>query len=102
MPGTSRSTDGKEVSPSTSTERFVPFMLSKKAMCHSTWDLGGALSNSDRTRQCAGAASRYCTTLRWIGIFRHERKREANWRSLLQAAEAQDQKRITGRFCRRD
>jgi hypothetical protein len=42
-----------------------------------------ALSNSDRTRQCAGAASRDCTALCWIGIFRHECKREANRRSLL-------------------
>ena len=32
-------------------------MLSKKAMWHSTWDLRGALSDSDRTRQCAGATS---------------------------------------------
>src|ERR1700730_6089679 len=102
MPSTSRSTDGKGISPSTSTERFVPFMLSKKAMRHSTWDLGGALSNSDRTRQCASAASRYCTALWWIGIFRHDRKREANRRSSLRAAEAQDQKRISGPLCRRD
>src|ERR1700682_2225578 len=102
MPSTSRSAHGKGISPSTSTERFVPFMLSKKAMCHSTCDLGGALSNSVRTRQCAGASSRYCTALWWIGIFRHERKREANRRSLLRAAEPQDQKRISGPLCRRD
>src|ERR1700737_1243806 len=85
MPSTSRSTHGKEVLPSTSTERFVPFMLSKKAMRHSTWALGGALSNSDRARRCAGAASRDCTALWWIGFFRHERKREANRRSSLRA-----------------
>src|SRR5258708_5176452 len=85
MPSTSRSAHGKGISPSTSTERFVPFMLSKKAMCHSTWDLGGALSNSDRTRQCAGAAARDCTALWWIGIFCHEREREANRRTSLRA-----------------
>jgi hypothetical protein len=64
---------------------LVPFMLSKKAMCHSTWALGGALSNSDRVRRCAGAASRDCTALWWIGSFRHERKREAYRRSSLRA-----------------
>jgi hypothetical protein len=46
-----------------------------------TWE--EALSDSARTRRCAGAASRDCTALWWIGIFGHERKREANRRSSL-------------------
>src|ERR1700730_17986935 len=70
MPSTSRGTLGKEVSPSTSIERFVPFMLSKKAMRHSTWALGGALSNSDRAHgalaQRRGIA-RHCGGLEFFG-----------------------------------
>src|ERR1700726_4421002 len=42
MPSTSRSTHSKGVSPSTSTERFAPFILSMKAMCHSIRDQGEA------------------------------------------------------------
>src|ERR1700676_2484798 len=43
-----------------------------------------------------------CELQRAIGIFRHEREREANLRSSLRAAEPQDQKRIYGPLCRRD
>src|ERR1700682_2718543 len=58
MPSTSRSTHGKGVSPSTSTARFIiPFMLSKKAMCHSTWDLGGS-----------ALQLRPDATVRWRGV----------------------------------
>jgi hypothetical protein len=68
MPSTSRITHGKGVASSTSTERFVPFMLRRpRATPLGAWE--EALSNSDRTRQCAGAASRDCTALWWIGIF---------------------------------
>src|SRR6266436_4686883 len=100
MPSTSRITHGKGVASSTSTERFVPFMLRRpRATPLGAWE--EALSNSDRTRQCAGAASRDCTALWWIGIFGHERKREAKRRSSLRTAEPQDQKRISGLPCRR-
>src|SRR6266404_5048668 len=91
MPSTSRITHGKGVASSTSTERFVPFMLRRpRATPLGAWE--EALSNSDRTRQCAGAASRDCTALWWIGIFRHERKRGANRRASLRAAEPQRSK----------
>src|ERR1700730_18424218 len=50
-PSTSRSTHSNGVSPSTSTERFVPFMLSKKAICHSVWDLGQRLQVWLETRE---------------------------------------------------
>jgi hypothetical protein len=57
MPSTSRSTLGKEVSPSTSTERFVPFMFEQEG--HVPLHLGSGRS---------ALQPRPNATVRWRGI----------------------------------